>query len=90
MRVIKTYSKQIELAEKGLLFCIVNCAYLRVSAEHVKIAKETNQSVKFYAKTWQVLTMPLNLAVVAWQAYRIAYNSYQSSKKAYPDDPGVR
>ena len=50
MRVIKTYSKQIELAEKGLLFCIVNCAYLRVSAEHVKIAKETSQSVKFYAK----------------------------------------
>ena len=50
MRVIKTYSKQIELAEKGLLFCIVNCAYLRVSSEHVKIAKETNQSVKFYAK----------------------------------------
>ena len=51
MRVIKTYSKQIELAEKGLLFCIVNCAYLRVSAEHVKVAKETKQSVKFYAKT---------------------------------------
>ena len=50
MRVIKTYSKQIELAEKGLLFCIVNCAYLRVSAEHVKIAKETNQPIKFYAK----------------------------------------
>ena len=52
MRVIKTYSKQIELAEKGLLFCIVNCAYVRVSSEHVKIAKETNQSVKFYAKAW--------------------------------------
>ena len=51
MRVIKTYSKQIELAEKGLLFCIVNCAYLRVSAEHVRIAKETGQNVKFYAKT---------------------------------------
>lgn len=50
MRVVKTYRKQIELAEKGLLFCIINCAYLRVSAEHVKIAKETNQSVKFYAK----------------------------------------
>ena len=51
MRVIKTYSKQIELAVKGLLFCIVNCAYLRVSAEHVNIAKETNQPIKFYAKT---------------------------------------
>ena len=50
MRVIKTYNKQIELAELGLLFCIVNCAYLRVSAEHVRIAKETGQNVKFYAK----------------------------------------
>ena len=50
MRVIKTYNKQIELAELGLLFCIVNCAYLRVSVEHVRIAKETGQNVKFYAK----------------------------------------
>lgn len=48
MRVVKTLSKQLELAAIGRLFIIVNCAYVAVSAGHVKAAQ--NQGVKFYAK----------------------------------------
>ena len=48
MRVIKTLSKQLELATKGSLFIISNCAYVRVSPEHVKASQGHN--VKFYAK----------------------------------------
>lgn len=48
MRVIKTLTKQLELADKGLLYIIANCAYVRVSAEHVKASH--NQNVKFYAR----------------------------------------
>ena len=50
MRVVKTYNKQIELASIGKLFCIINCSYVLVSPDHVRIAKETGQNVKFYAK----------------------------------------
>lgn len=48
MRVIKTTAKQIELASKGLLYIISNCAYARVSPEHVKASE--GQNVKFYAR----------------------------------------
>jgi hypothetical protein len=49
MRVIKTTSKQIELAKQGKLFIIANCAYVPVSPEHVTLAQGTGQ--KFYART---------------------------------------
>jgi hypothetical protein len=48
MRVIKTLAKQLELAARGQLFQIINCAYVRVSVDHVKAAQ--NQNVKFYAR----------------------------------------
>lgn len=48
MRVIKTIAKQLELADKGLLFIIANCAYVRVSVEHVRASQ--GQNVKFYAR----------------------------------------
>jgi hypothetical protein len=46
MRVIKTLAKQVELAEAGRLFIIVNCTYLKVSPADV----HAMQGVKFYAK----------------------------------------
>ena len=48
MKVIKTLSKQLELASKGLLFIIANCTYIQVSPEHVSNAQ--GHAVKFYAK----------------------------------------
>lgn len=48
MRVVKTIKKQLELAALGRLYAIVNCAYVRVSVEHVEAAK--GHGVKFYSK----------------------------------------
>lgn len=48
MRVIKTLSKQLELAARGQLLTLVNCAYVAVSVDHVKAAQ--GQNVKFYAR----------------------------------------
>lgn len=48
MRVIKTLSKQLELAEQGNLYIIANCAYVKVSTEHVLNSQGHN--VKFYGK----------------------------------------
>lgn len=48
MRVIKTLAKQIDLAARGQLLQIINCAYVRVTVEHVKAAQ--GQNVKFYAR----------------------------------------
>lgn len=48
MRVIKTLSKQLELAARGHLLILVNCAYVAVSVDHVKAAQ--GQNVKFYAR----------------------------------------
>lgn len=50
MRVIKTIAKQLELAAVGELFAIVNCAYVRVSVDHVKAAHAGAHGVKFYAR----------------------------------------
>ena len=47
MRVIKTLSKQLELATQGKLFIIVNASYKVVNPESVK----SMQGVKFYART---------------------------------------
>lgn len=49
MRVIKTLSKQLELASQGKLYIIANCAYVPISPEHVTLAQGTSQ--KFYART---------------------------------------
>lgn len=46
LRVVKTLAKQLELASLGRLFIISNCAYVKISVEHVKNAKGHN--VKFY------------------------------------------
>lgn len=46
MRVVKTFSKQIELAKLGNLYIIVNCAYVSVSPEECI----SMQGVKFYTK----------------------------------------
>lgn len=46
MRVIKTLAKQLELAEQGKLFIIVNASYKAVTPEGVKAM----QGVKFYAR----------------------------------------
>jgi hypothetical protein len=47
MRVIKTLSKQLELATQGKLFIIVNASYKAVTPECV----HAMQGVKFYART---------------------------------------
>lgn len=46
MKVIKTLSKQLALAEAGKLFIIANCQYLKVTPTDV----EAMQGVKFYSK----------------------------------------
>jgi hypothetical protein len=46
MRVIKTLSKQIDLAAQGKLFIIVNASYKAVTPEGVRAM----QGVKFYAR----------------------------------------
>lgn len=46
MRVIKTLAKQLELAQVGKLFIIVNASYKPVTPEGVKAM----QGVKFYAR----------------------------------------
>ena len=48
MRVIKTLSKQLELATRGQLLTIVNCAYVTVTVDYVKATQ--GQNVKFYAR----------------------------------------
>jgi len=48
MRVIKPLSKQLELAARGHLLTIVNCAYVIVTVDYVKAAQGKN--VKFYAR----------------------------------------
>jgi hypothetical protein len=48
MRVIKTLAKQMELASQGKLYIISNCAYVKVSTEHVLNSQGHN--VKFYGK----------------------------------------
>lgn len=48
VRVIKTLSKQLELAARGHLLTIVNCAYVIVTVDYVKAAQ--GQNVKFYAR----------------------------------------
>ena len=48
MRVIKTLSKQLELAASGHLLTIVNCAYVIVTVDYVKASQ--GQNVKFYAR----------------------------------------